>query len=185
MSGVVESPSPVASALAQRIVDGDDRAFEETYQLYGAMVRNYLRRYVGRDEADDVLQIVFLEVWRTRHRIDPCRPLEAWLFGIARKRAIDQLRSKRHEVVPVDAMRELMGEDGDQFVERMAWAAEVRVALDRLPTDQQQAIELSYFGDRSQQQIATELGVPLGTVKARMARGMHRLTATMLRGEEG
>jgi RNA polymerase sigma-70 factor (ECF subfamily) len=185
MSGLAESPSLVTPALTQRIVDGDDRAFEEAYHHYGAMVRNYLRRYVPRDEADDVLQIVFLEVWRTRHRIDPTRPLEAWLFGIARKRAIDQLRSKHHEVVPVDAMRELMGEDGDQFVERMAWAAEVRVALDKLPVEQQQAIELSYFADRSQQQIANELGVPLGTVKARMARGMHRLTATMMRGEEG
>ncbi len=185
MPGVVGTPSLAAPALVQRVVDGDDRALEEAYRHYGPLVRNYLRRYVGRDEADDVLQIVFLEVWRSRERIDPSRPFEAWLFGIARKRAIDQLRSRHHEVVPVDAMRELMGEDGDQFVERMAWAAEIRVALDRLPPEQQQAIELSYFGERSQQEIAVELGVPLGTVKARMARGMHRLTANVMKGEEG
>jgi len=182
MDGVTDYLAAPARTLVQRVIAGDEQALAETYRLYGEMVRNYLRRFIGRDEAEDVLQIVFLEVWRSRDRIDPSRPFEAWLFGIARKRAIDQLRSRRHEVVPVEVVRGLMGEDGNQVVERMAWAAEVRVALGRLATEQQQAIELFYFGDLTQQEIATRLGIPIGTVKARMARGMHRLT-DIVKGE--
>jgi RNA polymerase sigma-70 factor (ECF subfamily) len=87
-------------------------------------------------------------------------------------------------VVAVDAIRELVGEDGDKVVDRMAWAAEVRVALGRLPAEQQEAIELSYFGDLTQQEIAKQLGVPIGTVKARMARGMRRLTGIVEGGVE-
>ncbi len=184
MAGVTESPSTAASALVQRVIEGDDQALEETYRLYGPLVRNYLRRYVSRDEAEDVLQTVFLEVWRSRDRIDASRPFEGWLFGIARKRAIDQLRSRRHEVVSVESVRELIGDDGDQLVDQMAWAAEVRVALNRLPAEQQRAIELSYFEHLTQQEIASQLGVPIGTVKARMARGMRRLTSIVTGGME-
>jgi len=178
MVGTVSSPS-----VGARIAHGDERALEECYRLYGPMVRGYLRHFVPGDEADDLLQIVFLEVWRSRDRLDASRPFEAWLFGIARKRAIDQLRRRHHEVVSVDAIRELSGEDGDQFVERLAWAAEVRAALTQLSTDQQEVIELSYFGDFTQQEIAAKLDIPIGTVKARMARGMRRL-ATLVDGGE-
>ena len=178
MIGTVSSPS-----VGARIAYGDKRALEESYRLYGPMVRGYLRRFVPGDAADDLLQIVFLEVWRSRDRLDASRPFEAWLFGIARKRAIDQLRRRQHEVVSVDAIRELSGEDGDQFVERLAWAAELRAALTQLSDDQQEVIELSYFGDLTQQQIAAKLGIPIGTVKARMARGMRRLAALVDGGE--
>lgn len=168
--------------LAERIADADESALEEGYRRYGPMVRAYLRRFVGDDEADDLLQVVFLEVWRSRGRIDPDRPFEGWLFGIARKRAIDRLRRSRHVVVPVESVRELVGTDGDAFVERMAWCAEVRGALASLPPEQHQAIELSYYEDMTQAEIATMLNVPLGTVKARLARGMRRLAATIAPG---
>ena len=170
--GVASSVSVVS-----RLARGDESALEESYRVYGPMVRGYLRRFVPVDEVDDLLQIVFLEVWRSRDRVDAGRPFEAWLFGIARKRAIDHLRRHQHEVVSVDTIRELSGEDGDRIVDRMAWAAEVRAALTRLSVDQQEVIEMSYFGDLTQQQIAATLGVPIGTVKARMARGMRRLAA--------
>jgi RNA polymerase sigma-70 factor (ECF subfamily) len=180
--GTVSSSSS-SSSVGTRLARGDEYALEECYRLYGPMVRGYLRHFVPDEEADDLLQIVFLEVWRCRDRLDTSRPFEAWLFGIARKRAIDQLRRRHHEVVSVDAIRELSGEDGDEFVERLAWAAEVRTALTQLSADQQEAIELSYFGDLTQQQIAAKLDVPIGTVKARMARGMRRLAALVDGGE--
>jgi RNA polymerase sigma factor (sigma-70 family) len=170
-------------SLAQRIVEADERALEESYAVHGPMVRSYLRRFVGADEADDLLQVVFLELWRSRDRIDPSRPLEAWLFGIARKRAIDQLRRHRHGIIPMESVRDLVGEDGNHFVDRVSWAAEVRSALERLPVEQQEAIHLSYFSDLSQPEIAAHLGIPIGTVKARMARGMRRL-ATIVEGDE-
>ncbi len=172
MVGTVSLPS-----VAARIAHGDERALEESYRLYGPMVRGYLQRFVPGDQADDLLQIVFLEVWKSRDRLDASRPLEAWLFGIARKRAIDQLRRRHHEVVSLDTIRDLSGEDGDQFVDRMVWAAEVRAAMTQLSVDQQEVIELSYYSDLTQQQIAAKLDVPIGTVKARMARGMRKLAS--------
>lgn len=172
-----------STSVVSRLTRGDEGALEESYRLYGPMVRAYLRRFVAVDEVDDLLQIVFLEVWRSRDRVDTSRPFEAWLFGIARKRAIDQLRRRRHEVVSVDAIRELSGEDGDRIVDRMAWAAEVRSALTQLSVDQQEVIGMSYFEDLTQAQIAAALGIPLGTVKARMARGMRRLAGLLDGGE--
>jgi RNA polymerase sigma-70 factor (ECF subfamily) len=169
------------SSIAQRLVGDDEEALAECYRLHGPMVRSYLRRFVGPSETDDLLQVVFLELWRSRARIDPSRPLEAWLFGIARKRAIDELRRRHHDVVSVDAIRELVGEDGDRFVDRMVWAAEVRAALGRLSDDQREAIELSYVDGLTQPEIAARLDLPIGTVKARMARGMRRL-GTMIEG---
>jgi RNA polymerase sigma-70 factor (ECF subfamily) len=170
--------------ISERLVDGDERALEDGYRLYGSMVLRYLQRFVGTDDAEDLLQVVFLEVWRSRAKIDPSLPIEGWLFGIARKRSIDHLRRRRHDVVSVETVRDLVGEDGAEFADKMAWSAEVQSALAGLSSDQREAITLSYFGGLSQREIAEHLGVPMGTVKARMARGMRALTAVILGGEE-
>ena len=174
---------PAASELSTRLAAGDDLALEEGYRLHGAMVRRYLQRFVGREEADDLLQVVFLEVWRSRESIDPTRPLEAWLFGIARKRAIDHLRRRRHDTVSVDSIRELVGLDGADFAERIAWSSEIQSALQVLTADQREAIMLAYFSGLSQREIAEHLEVPLGTVKARIARGMKALTSAIVGGD--
>ncbi len=169
-------------SLADRIARADQGALEQAYRTYGASVRAYLRRFLRPEEVDDLLQIVFLEVWRSRNRIDPGQPFEGWLFGIARKRAIDELRRRSRDIIPVDAARELMGPDGADFAEAVAWSAELRAGLARIPAEQREAIELSYFGGLTQTEIADQLGIPVGTVKARMARGMHRLTAMLVGG---
>jgi RNA polymerase sigma-70 factor (ECF subfamily) len=169
-------------SIAGRIARADQEAFEEAYRAFGPAVRAYLRRFVRPGEVDDVLQIVFLEVWRSRSRIDPSRPFEAWLFGIARKRAIDQLRRSSHDVVSVETVRELVGPDGADFADRVAWSAELRSGLSKLPAEQKEAIELAYFSGLTQVEIANRLAVPVGTVKARMARGMHRLTDMLVGG---
>ena len=170
------SPEPVGA----RLVAGDERALEECYQRYGPAVRGYLRRFVPPPDIEDVLQDTFLDVWRCRSQLDPGRRFEPWLFAIARRRAIDSLR-RRRGVVDVAVVRDLMGEDGDQLAEQLAWAAEVRAALDQMPAEQREAIELAYFGQLTQREIAEQLGIPLGTVKARVSRGLRRL-ATMMEG---
>ena len=97
---------------------------------------------------------------------------------IARRRAIDALR-RRRGVVDVAVVRDLMGEDGNQLAEQLAWAAEVRAALAQMPAEQREAIELAYFGQLTQREIAEQLGIPLGTVKARVSRGLRRLAVLM------
>jgi RNA polymerase sigma factor (sigma-70 family) len=164
-----------SSNLGARLAAGEEGAINECYSALGPMVLGYLRRFVSRDEAEDVLQRVFYEVWRNRDRYDPARSLEAWVLGIARKRAIDQLRRRHANVVPLEELRDIAGDDGRELAERYARATEVRAALERLPAEQREVLTLAYFGDLTQTQVAERLGVPLGTVKARTFRGLRRL----------
>jgi RNA polymerase sigma factor (sigma-70 family) len=164
-----------SSNLGARLAAGEEGAIRECYTALGPMVLGYLRRFVPRDEAEDVLQRVFYEVWRNRDRYDPGRSLEAWVLGIARKRAIDQLRRRHVKIVPIEQLRDVARDDGRELAERYARASEVRTALERLPAEQREVLTLAYFGDLTQTQIAERLGVPLGTVKARAFRGLRRL----------
>ena len=167
------------SNLGARLAAGDDGAINECYAALGPMVLGYLRRFVPRDEAEDVLQRVFFEVWRSRDRFDPDRSLEAWVFAIARKRAIDHLRRPHHVTVPIDLVRDLAGADGREDADNLVCARDVRRGLDRLPPEQREVLELAYFGGRTQVEIASQLALPLGTVKARMFRGLRRMGHTM------
>jgi RNA polymerase sigma-70 factor (ECF subfamily) len=128
---------------------------------------------VPLDDVDDVVQVVFLELWRTRVRYDPARSLEAWALSIARRRAIDHLRARPRPAAPLGELAEPPGEDGRDLAARLADAAEIRGALGALPAAQREAIEMAYYGDLSQREIAERLSVPIGTIKARTARGLH------------
>ncbi|HZC98884.1 MAG TPA: sigma-70 family RNA polymerase sigma factor [Actinomycetes bacterium] len=168
-----------SSTLRKSLAAGEPGALEQCYLALGPLVRSYLRRYVPNDEVEDITQIVFLEVWRFQRRYDPRRSLEGWMLGIARKRAIDHLRARPQMPVPLELVAEPRIEDGDETAARLARSLEVRRALVALPAQQREAIELAYFADLTQRQIADRLKVPIGTVKARMARGMHRLASLL------
>jgi RNA polymerase sigma-70 factor (ECF subfamily) len=161
--------------IGVRLARGDESALEDAYSLYSRSLLSFLRRYVGADEAEDVLQRTFLDVWRSAHRYDPEQRFTTWLFMLAHRRAVDALRAHRHQVVDVDLLRDLVGEDGRETVDRYADAADVRSAVGRLPDHEREVIELAYFGDLTQREISSVLDVPLGTVKARAARGTRRL----------
>jgi RNA polymerase sigma-70 factor (ECF subfamily) len=167
------------TVLGTRLAKGDSRAVEDVYEALGPRVLSYLRRLVPYDEAEDVMQRVFFEVWRSRDRFDPDRSLEAWVFAIARKRAIDHLRRPHHVTVPIELVRDLADADGRETADSLVWAREVRRCLDRLPAEQREVLQLAYFGGRTQVEIAEQLGLPLGTVKARMFRGLRRMGHVM------
>jgi RNA polymerase sigma factor (sigma-70 family) len=137
------------------------------------VLRRYLRRWVRTDDLDDVVQAAFVDLWRTRSRFDPARSLEAWALSIARRRAIDYLRTRPRPAASLGAVAEPPGEDGREHAARLAEAAEVRGALSALPPLQREVIALAYYGDLSQREIADRLQVPIGTVKARTARGLR------------
>jgi RNA polymerase sigma-70 factor (ECF subfamily) len=162
-------------AIGERIARRDEQAFEDAYAVYGASLLSYLRRYVGPDDAEDVLQRTFLDVWRGAGRFRSGERFSAWLFTIAHRRAVDTLRSRKHAVVDVDAMRDLMGEDGRETLQRYADAADVQAALQRLPEQEREVLLLAYFAGLSQTEIAQRLDIPLGTVKTRASRGTRRL----------
>ncbi|MFI6292799.1 RNA polymerase sigma factor [Nonomuraea sp. NPDC050790] len=150
-------------------------AISECFGTHASLVRSYLRRLIPRQEVDDVTQVVFAEVWRSRDRFDPARSLETWLLSIAHRRAVDYLRVRRLNTVALEAIPEVPGHDGRADSDQLADRDQLMRALAELPDPQREAIELAYFGELSQREIAERLHVPLGTIKARTARGLHRL----------
>ena len=163
------------TSLGVQLARGQEGAIGEVYAALGATVLRYLQRLVGHDDAEDVLQRVFYEVWRHNGRYDPSRSLGGWVLGIARNRAIDHLRRQRNTAVAWDTMDDIAGEDGRELAERYARAREVRNALNRLPVEQREVLVLAYFEGYTQSEIATYLQLPLGTVKARAFRGLRRV----------
>ena len=166
--------------LGARLAVDRQGAIGEIYAALGTTVLSYLQRLVGRDDAEDVLQRVFYEVWRHNGRYDPSRSLAGWVLGIARNRAIDHLRRQRNTAVALETLDDIPGEDGRELAERYARSHEVRSALIRLPEEQREVLVLAYFGGYTQSQIATYLDLPLGTVKARAFRGLRRLANLLL-----
>lgn len=171
----IDVEAPLVDELAQRLRRGDESGLTAIYTTHGPSTRSYISRFVPASDVDDVLQQTFIEVWRSRERIDANRPLIAFILGVARKRSIDFLRQRRHDVVDVSQVRELVGATGDELLNQMVWASEVQRGLDSLPEEQRAVIVMAYFEDLTQTEIARRLDVPLGTVKARMARGLLRL----------
>ena len=143
------------------------------------------------DIAEDVTQDVFLRVWRKPEQFDLDRgKFTTWLLSIARNRSIDERRSRgrrlRHEAMPSPAEEEdpLLSVSAD--TEDPATASvvaddqrAVRAALATLPPEQRLAIQLAYFGGMTQQEIANQLGQPLGTVKTRIRLGMQKMRGTL------
>jgi RNA polymerase sigma factor (sigma-70 family) len=171
------------SFAGEREISGERLlAASDCYAGLRPVLRSYLRHLVPADDVDDVVQAAFVDLWRTRARYDPARSLEAWALSIARRRAIDYLRARPLPAAPLGDLAEPVGEDGRDHAARLADAAEIRGALSALPQPQRQAIELAYYGDLSQREIAERLRVPIGTIKARTARGLRRVRQTLMAG---
>ncbi|MFD1827089.1 MULTISPECIES: RNA polymerase sigma factor [Mumia] len=175
---------PGEQTFGVRITRRDEAALREAYETYAPVVLAYVTRYVGRHEAEDVMQRTFLDVWRGASGYDPSQRFTGWLFTIAHHRAIDALRARRHGVVDLEALRELAGEDGRDTVNRLADAALVRSAVARLPGHERAVLELAYFDDLPLREIAARLQVPMGTVKARAFRGKRRLGEILRAADE-
>jgi RNA polymerase sigma-70 factor (ECF subfamily) len=165
-------------------------AFEVFYDRHGGVAYSLAYRIVGeRGAAEDVTQEAFISIWRSGARYDAARgSVRTWMLGIVRNRAIDALRSKAGRAPKLDF-------DDDSILEhrpaeeltdsealRRETAEEVRGALDELPGEQAKVIQLAYFGGFSHSEIASMLGVPLGTVKGRMRLGLEKIRGELAEG---
>jgi len=172
--------------LVQR---GDPRAFELLYDRHGGAAYSLAYRMVrAQAPAEDVVQEALLSIWRSRLRYDQTRgSVRTWILGIVHNRAIDALRrssvhDRRRETLDVVEERFEARERTDVEVARREEARHVRGALDTLPAEQRQTIELAYFGGFTQSQIAEMLHEPVGTVKGRMRLGLDKMRRQLAEG---
>ena len=162
--------------LLQAIGLGSEPAFDELRHRYRRAVERACRSIVG-SESEDCAQEVFVRIWRKARLYDRDRgSAPAWLLTLARRTALN-VRQARRLPLPVELPDET-GAVEPPNVDRF-W---LDAALERLPERERLVIELAYFDDLSQSRIATELGVPLGSVKSWTRRGLNRL-ATLLEEE--
>ena len=164
--------------LIARIRAGDPQAMSELYDRYAKVVYAVaLRVLQDAAAAEDVLQDVFLQLWRNPDAFDASRgSLAAWLSVISRHRSIDRLRKRRPETDIEDCVI-AAGTDLRDDAERALVIEKVRAVLSGMNPDQRKALEMAYFEGLTHTEIAEKTGEPLGTVKTRIRSGLQQLRA--------
>ena len=164
-----DQPQVTDSMLISRIRAGDEDALATLHDRYSQVVYSVALRVLGEtSQAEDILQEIFLQLWRNPQTFDSNRgSLGAWLAVITRHRAIDLLRRRRPEsdiedvIVAVDTRLE-------QTTDRNMAVAKIRAVVERLPAEQRKPLEMAFFEGLTHSEIATKTGEPLGTVKTRI-----------------
>jgi RNA polymerase sigma-70 factor (ECF subfamily) len=158
------------------VKSGDQRAMAELYDRYSSVVYAVALRVLGDTmAAEDVLQEVFLQLWRNPGAFDAARgSLGAWLAVISRNRAIDTLR-KRKPQTDIEDVIVSVEPDLASEADRSRAAEKVRGALGAMPPAQRSALEMAYFQGLSHSEIAGKTGEPLGTIKTRIRAGLMTL----------
>jgi RNA polymerase sigma-70 factor (ECF subfamily) len=175
--------------LMERLYQRDLEAFRALYERYGSLVYSTCLRIV-RDApvAEDMVQEIFLRIWRKPESYLPQRGrFVTWLTSVTRNRAVDEIRSRnrrfRHETAsPEEQEREVPASetmDPALTAELSDQRRLIMAALEGIPADQRQVIELAYFGGLTQQEISERLSQPLGTVKTRIRLGMQKLRSAL------
>ena len=164
------------TSLVSAIRNGDEQAMEKLYDRYSSIVYSVALRVLGdTGAAEDILQDVFLQVWRSPALFDSSRGnLGAWLAVVARNRAIDGLRKRRPEM-DIEEVVVSVEPDMARDAERNRAIEKVRGVLGQMPNPQRSALEMAYFEGLSHSEIAAKTGEPLGTVKTRIRNGLLAL----------
>jgi RNA polymerase sigma-70 factor, ECF subfamily len=170
-----------AAYLIEQVARHDREAFGQLYDRFSSLVFTLaLRMLKARSDAEDLLQEIFVQIWRqaANYREDRGSP-EAWIINIARSRAIDKLRSIRRMEKSFVLSEDPARAESSENVESQAAESETKLtmssALANLPETQRKVLELAYFDGLTQTEIAKRLAEPLGTVKTRMRSGIQRL----------
>jgi len=167
-------------SLAARLVAGEEAALEEVYDRWSALVHTYaLRALRDSHDAEDVTQQVFVAAWRSRHTLTPSpSALPAWLVGIARHKIADARAARAREADRLAAVVSLPGARDDTVRaadEEIAERLVVRQAVEDLPDPRRTIVFLAFWEERSHAEIAEKVGLPLGTVKSHVRRGLMKL----------
>ena len=166
----------MSSSVLQRIAIGDVAAMRECIDEYGALIWSLARRLTRTPaDAEDATQEIFLDIWRSAGRFDATQgSVKVFIAMIARRRLIDRLRKTTSEppMDPVDVLDTVAWSDPGTASEISIEAEQAARALQQLRPEQRQVLELGLLHGLSQSEIAARLGMPLGTVKSFMRRGL-------------
>ncbi|MDX8050745.1 sigma-70 family RNA polymerase sigma factor [Lentzea sp. BCCO 10_0798] len=180
MVTVMTGAADTVDETTKSFVAGDEGALRAVYERYApAVLRVASSSLPSRADAEDVVQTTFVTAWRSRESFDPAKgSLLVWLLTIARRRAIDLLRSHTRDEHVVRVLHSTGGgSPSDEPVrpERIVDRMVVLEAIGELPPQQRQVLLLAFYDDLTHEQIAATTGLPLGTVKSHLRRGMTRL----------
>jgi RNA polymerase sigma-70 factor (ECF subfamily) len=170
--------------LLHAVARGDEAALARLYDNYRVILFGLLARILNsREEAEDILQDVFIQVWRRAKDFDENRGKPfTWLVTLTRSRAIDRLRQLgARQRLATSAAQDQPEEASDALTDTIKSGQKeiVQRALAELPEDQKQTLVLAYYEGLTQSEIAAKLGAPLGTVKTRMRSGIAKLRASL------
>ena len=173
--------------LLHAVARGDEAALARLYDSYRVILFGLLVRILNsREEAEDVLQDVFIQIWRRAKDFDEKRGRPfTWLVTLTRSRGIDRLRqlgARQRLAVSAEHDRSEEASDALSDTIKVAQKEIVKSALAQLPEEQRNTLVLAYFEGLTQSEIASRLGAPLGTVKTRMRSGLIKLRA-LLQGQ--
>jgi RNA polymerase sigma-70 factor (ECF subfamily) len=184
VQGQNEPVSTDLNALLLAVGRNRDRtAFASLFEYFAPRLKSYLMRLgAGSGTAEELAQEAMLILWRKAEQFDPGKAAAAtWTFTIARNLRIDAMRrEKRPEIDPDDPA--LVPDDAPQADDEIARVQEesrLREALTELPREQVEVVQMSFFADKPHSEIASELGLPLGTVKSRLRLAMARLRTAL------
>jgi RNA polymerase sigma-70 factor (ECF subfamily) len=175
------------AALLSRVANGDSKAFDELYTQWSPMLYGLVCKILDDPrEAEDALQEGFLHIWHKAATYNPQRSGPAtWAYMIFRNKAIDRLRARERrgrgmeKIAAEEPFQAAPSADPDDDAESNERRQTVKAALEEIPQDQREAITLAFFSGLTQVEIAARLGAPLGTVKARIRRGLMKLAETL------
>jgi len=172
--------SPTDSELLALVAEGDQQAFRLLYDRFAGRILSYVRklsRDVGSEE--DVVQEVFVQVWRKAATYEPSRGAVAgWLYTMTRNRLVDSWRRKSARIDADENELDRI-EAPERGAEGRVIDLSVRQALSKLSAEQRQAVELAYFGGLTYEETAERLGLPLGTLKSRIRAGLMRMRSLL------
>jgi len=176
LAGSRIQPAETEREMIAGIRGGRESAMAQLYDRYSSIVYSVALRVLGdTGAAEDVLQDVFMQLWRKPEAFDANRgSLAAWLAVIARHRAIDSLRKRKPETDIADVVIAL-DLDLEEEAGRKIAIEKVRSALASMPTEQRKAVELAFFEGLTHSEVAARTGEPLGTVKTRMRAALEKL----------
>jgi RNA polymerase sigma-70 factor (ECF subfamily) len=164
--------------LVEAYLKGDKRALEVLIKRYLKAIYNFAYKYVGKEEAEDVTQEVFLKMWRNLKKFKKGKSFKSWLFKVAKNTCFDFLRKKKRDLALNLENLDILADFAPSLIEEVEkenWAEKIKKEIEKLPLKMQKVLNLYYNFGLNFREISEVLGEPVNTIKSRHRRAIYRL----------